>query len=106
MGGLDTRRVQPQDALGLVVIDGHPVEGQKPRDDVHVADERDVAQQGRRGAQQGRDHRLGHEVLRTAHRDLAVERRPPRTWSNPSTIKYLRNDDVVAGTADAYERAR
>ena len=32
--------------------------------------------------------------------------RPPRTWSNPSTIKYLRNDDVVAGTADAYERAR
>ena len=74
------------------------MKGQQPRDDVDVADERDVAQDGRRRAQQG------GFAPRTVISPLSG--RPPRTWSNPSTIKYLRNDEVVAGTAYSYERAR
>ena len=74
VSGLDAGRIQPQDALGLVIVDRHTVKGQQARDDVDVTDERNVAQDGGRSAQQGRDHRLGHEILRPTHRDLTVER--------------------------------
>ena len=74
VSGLDAGRIQPQDALGLVIVDRHTVKGQQPRDDVDVTDERNVAQDGGRSAQQGRNHRLGYEILRPTHRDLTVER--------------------------------
>ena len=76
MGGLDPGGVEAEHALGLVVVDGDPVQGQQPGDDVDVTYERDVAQHRRRGAQQRRHHGLGDEVLGAAHGDLAGERAP------------------------------
>ena len=42
--------------------------------DTHVTDVRNVAQSTRLTAQQGGDHGLRYEVLRTADTDLALQR--------------------------------
>ena len=73
VGAFDSRGVQAQHPLGLVVVDGHSVQGQQTGDDVDITDERNIAQDGRGRAEQSGNHRLGHEVLRPAYRDLPRE---------------------------------
>ena len=73
MGALDAGGVQGQDPLGLVVVNGDPVQAQQPGDHVHVTDEGHVAQHRRGTPQQRRHHGLGYEVLCAAHRDLAAQ---------------------------------
>ena len=59
VSGLDAGRIQPQDALSLVIVDRHTVKGQQARDNVDVTDERNVAQDGGRSAQQAATIALG-----------------------------------------------
>ncbi|GGZ76000.1 hypothetical protein GCM10010371_39770 [Streptomyces subrutilus] len=48
---------------------------EQPAHDPHVTDVGNVAQPAGFAAEQRGDHGLGHEVLRTADTDLALERR-------------------------------
>ncbi len=60
----------------LARTDRHAVQLQQPAHDAHVANVGDIAQSARGAAQQGGDHGLRYEVLRTADTDLALERGP------------------------------
>jgi hypothetical protein len=71
---LDVRRVHHQLARFLTRTDRHPVQLQQSAYDPHVTDVRNVAQSTRLAAQQGGDHGLRYEVLRTADSDLALQR--------------------------------
>ena len=74
VGALDSARVEQQ--LALVGAVGHldAVDLEQTADDPHVADVRHIPQHARAFAQQGRDHRLGDEVLGAAHLDSTAER--------------------------------
>ena len=71
---LHVRRVEDQLARLLTGADRHPVQLQQSAHHPHVADVGHVAQPARPAAEQGGDHGLGHEVLRTADTDLALQR--------------------------------
>ncbi|GAA3232500.1 hypothetical protein GCM10020256_47890 [Streptomyces thermocoprophilus] len=74
VGALDMGRVEHQLARLLTRTDRHPVQLEQPADDPHVTDVRNIAQSARLTAQQGGDHGLRYEVLRTADTDLALQR--------------------------------
>ncbi|GMA34409.1 hypothetical protein GCM10025876_06130 [Demequina litorisediminis] len=76
VGRGEVARVGVKDAGLDVVVHGGAVEAQQGGHHLDVADLRHVAQRGRGGAKEGGDHRLGDEVLGTAHVDLATERAP------------------------------
>ncbi len=71
---LDVRRVEHQLARLLAGAHGHPVQLEQPAHDPDVADVGNVAEPAGFAAEQSGDHGLGHEVLRTADTDLALER--------------------------------
>ncbi len=74
VGALHVRGVEDQLAVLVAGAHGHAVELQQAADHLDVADVRDVAQSAGALAEQGRDHGLGDQVLRTADADLAFER--------------------------------
>src|SRR5581483_2412560 len=51
-----------------------PVQLEQAAHDPHVTDVGNIAQSARRAAQQGGDHGLRYEVLRTSDTDLALQR--------------------------------
>src|SRR5690606_25449509 len=74
VGALHVRGVEDE-FPGLVArTDRHPVQLQQAAYDTDVADVRNIAQSARSTAQQGGDHGLRYEVLRTADTDLALQR--------------------------------
>ena len=72
-GDLNVGGVHTQRAAVLIKVDFDAMQAQQIRDDVGVADERDVVKLGGGVGQQRRDHGLRHEVLGTANGDLSVE---------------------------------
>ncbi len=74
VGALDVRRVEHQLAGLLARTDRHPVQLEQAAHHPHVTDVGNVAQAARLAAQQGGDHGLRYEVLRTADTDLALQR--------------------------------
>ena len=73
-GDLDVGGVHAQRAAVLIEVDLNAVQAQQVRDDIGVADERNVVQLRRGIGEQRGDHGLGHEVLGTANGDLAAQR--------------------------------
>lgn len=71
---LHVRRVEDQLAVLVAGPHGDPVQLEQSADHLDVADVRDVAQSAGALAEEGGDHGLGHQVLRTADADLAFER--------------------------------
>ena len=71
---LDVRRVHAQRATVLIEVDLDAVQAQQVRDHVRVADQRHVVELGGGVGEQRRNHRLGDEVFRAAHRDLTAQR--------------------------------
>ena len=67
------RRVEQQLALADL-RDRDAVCLEHARDDTDITDRGNITQDARGVGQQGRDHRLGREVLRSAHVDAALER--------------------------------
>ncbi len=74
VGALDVRGVEDQLAVLVTGAHGHAVQLKQPADHLDVADVRDVAQSAGALAEEGGDHGLGDQVLRTADADLAFER--------------------------------
>ena len=72
VGVLDVARVEGERAV--VGTDLDAVQLEELGDHGDVPDLRDVAQHARGVTEQGGDHRLGDEVLRSPHGDLAVQR--------------------------------
>ena len=73
-GDLDIGGVHAQRAAVLIKVDLDPVQAQQVRDHVGVADKRHVVELRGGVGEQRRDHRLGDEVFRAAHRDLTAQR--------------------------------
>ena len=73
-GNLDVGGIHAQRAAILIEIDLDAVQAQQVRDHVRVADERHVVKLGGGVGEQRRNHRLGDEVFRSAHRDLTAQR--------------------------------
>ena len=71
---LDVRGVHAQRATVLIEVNLDAVQAQQVRDHVRVADQRHVVELGRGIGEQRRNHRLGDEVFRAAHRDLTAQR--------------------------------
>lgn len=71
---LDVRRVEDELAGLLARADRHSVQLEQSADHADVTDVGHIAQAARAAAEQGGDHRLGHEVLRAADADLALQR--------------------------------
>ena len=71
---LDRAGVEQELALLRAVGDLDAVDLEEAADDPDIADVRDVPQHARALAQDGGDHRLGDEVLGSAHLDAALER--------------------------------
>lgn len=74
IGALDVRRVEDQLARFVAGEDGHPVELEQSPYDPHVADVRHIAQPAGTTPEKRGDHGLGHQVLRAADADLALQR--------------------------------
>ena len=73
-GNLDVGGIHAQRAAILIEIDLNAVQAQQVRDHIGVADERHVVELGGGVGEQRRNHRLGDEVFRSAHRDLTAQR--------------------------------
>jgi len=93
VGRLDLGRVKLEDTLALVVVDAHAVQAQKPRDHVHVTNERDIAQHRGRRPQQRRHHRLGNQVLGSADGDLTSQR--ATALDLEQTVDHAHLHDVI-----------
>ena len=73
-GDLDVGGVHAQLAAILIEVDLDAVQAQQVRNNVGVADERHVVELRGGVGEQRRNHRLGDEVFRAAHRDLTAQR--------------------------------
>ena len=73
-GNLDVRGIHAQRAAILIEVNLDTVQTQQVRDNVGVTDERHVVELRGGVGEQRRNHRLGDEVLRAAHRDFAAQR--------------------------------
>ena len=73
-GDLDVRGIHAQRATILIEVNLDAVQAQQVRDHVRVADERHVVKLRGGVGEQRRNHRLGDEVFRSAHRDLTAQR--------------------------------
>ena len=73
-GDLDVGGVHAQRAAVLIEVDLDAVQAQQVRDNVGVTDERHVVELRGGVGEQRRNHRLGDEVFRSAHRDLTAQR--------------------------------
>ena len=71
---LDVGGIHAQRATVLIEVNLDAVQAQQVRDHVRVADQRHVVELGGGVGEQRRDHRLGDEVFRAAHRDLTAQR--------------------------------
>jgi len=71
---LHVRRVEDQLAVLDALDDAHAVHLEQAAHDAHVADVRHVLQDAGSLAEDGRDHRLGDEVLRALHLDPSAQR--------------------------------